>query len=95
MGVATGEDRTAVYWEEPMAEDDSGQATLRLRSHQPGDIFNIGSMANVRYTFTDSSGNDVVCRFEVAVVEGKNILSVHHNKNNNNNIITNNNNNRN
>ena len=55
----------AVTWTSPTATDNSGAVTL-ISSHNPGDLFNIGT-TTVTYTATDSSSNEVTSSFDVIV----------------------------
>ena len=58
----------AMLWTPPTATDNSGAVTL-TSSHNPGDLFNIGT-TTVTYTATDSSSNEVTSSFDV-IVAGK------------------------
>ena len=55
-----------VSWPEPSAIDLSGNVTLSLQNHFSGDSFAIGNTM-IRYVFIDSSGNSVVCEFNVTI----------------------------
>ncbi|XP_072013269.1 uncharacterized protein [Amphiura filiformis] len=66
--VALSTGGTTINYNEPIATDDCGQATLQSRSHAPGDFFNTGR-TQVTYTFVDGSGNTVSCTFNVQVNE--------------------------
>lgn len=55
----------AVTWNEPTATDDSGTVQV-AQSANPGDMFNPGTTV-VTYSFTDATGNDAFCIFEVSV----------------------------
>ncbi|XP_072014192.1 hyalin-like [Amphiura filiformis] len=68
--VPLGTGGTTVNYNEPIATDDCGPATLQSRSHAPGDFFNTGR-TSVTYTFVDGSGNTVSCAFNVQVNEGR------------------------
>ena len=61
----------AIIWNEPHATDMSGETTLIRRSHQPGQLFREGS-TTVNYTFSDPSGNEAVCEFDIIVYAGEN-----------------------
>ena len=54
----------SVTWVEPTATDDSGSVTFTT-THQPGDLFPVGSSTPVTYTFSDATGNTAVCSFNV------------------------------
>ncbi|XP_071489593.1 uncharacterized protein [Diadema antillarum] len=56
----------SVSWTEPTATDDSGFVSS-TSTHQPGDIFDVGSQTTVVYTFSDSAGNTAICAFDVIV----------------------------
>ena len=60
-----------IIWNEPHATDISGETTLIRRSHQPGQLFREGS-TTVNYTFSDPSGNEAVCVFDIIVYAGEN-----------------------
>ena len=51
-------------WTEPTAVDESGVAPTVVRSHQPGDEFQLGT-TNVMYTFIDQADNEAVCTFAI------------------------------
>ncbi|XP_038068995.1 mucin-17-like isoform X23 [Patiria miniata] len=55
-----------VTWQEPSATDNSGAAPSLDRSHQPGETFPEGR-TTVTYTFSDQTGNEAVCSFEINV----------------------------
>ena len=57
---------TQVIWQEPIATDNSGMATLQSQTHQSGQYFSVGS-AQVTYIFADLSGNVASCIFSVTV----------------------------
>ncbi|XP_071505195.1 hyalin-like [Diadema antillarum] len=59
----------SVSWTEPTATDDSGFVSS-TSTHQPGDIFDVGSQTTVVYTFSDSAGNTAICAFDVIVSSG-------------------------
>ena len=52
-----------------MAVDDSGQAPVVSKSHEPGSVF-ADESTNVIYTFTDAAGNTAQCVFTVNRVLG-------------------------
>lgn len=63
-----GVSATQATWTEPTATDASGrQITNIMKSHQPGDVFNIEQSTQVTYTFTASSGDQATCVFNVSV----------------------------
>ena len=64
-----GSPGTTVTFQEPTANDNSGTATLRSRTHSPGQFFPVGT-TEVCYTFADPSGNTVDCCLDVIVREG-------------------------
>lgn len=68
--IGLGTFGTAVTFPEPMAQDNSGTATLRDRTHRPGAFFQVGT-TEVCYTFADPSQNSVDCCFNVIIIEGK------------------------
>ncbi|XP_072014217.1 hyalin-like [Amphiura filiformis] len=55
-------------WIEPTAMDESGMVPAVVQSHQPGDMFQLGT-TNIVYTFTDQSSNEAMCSFAITVVE--------------------------
>ncbi len=62
--VPLGETSTSVTWIEPTATDDSGVAPTVFRTHTPGQQFLVGT-TEVRYIFTDTTGNEATCSFSV------------------------------
>ena len=58
-----------VSWIEPTAVDDAGNATLLVKTHSPGEVFEVGS-TTVLYMFVDSSNNIASCTFAVKVRHG-------------------------
>ncbi len=66
VNVPTGVPSRPVTWTEPTATDNSGETPTVTQSHQPGDIFPVGT-TDVSYTFSDMSGNDAICSFSVEV----------------------------
>ncbi len=54
-----------VYWRVPVASDECGEPRV-VSTHEPGDLFPIGS-TEVVYTATDRSGNTATCSFQVNV----------------------------
>ena len=65
-----GSPGTTVTFQEPTANDNSGTATLRSRTHSPGQFFPVGP-TEVCYTFADPSGNTVDCCLDVNVIESE------------------------
>ena len=61
---------TTVTFQEPTANDNSGQVNLRSRSHAPGAFFPTGT-TEVCYTFADPTQNTVDCCLNVIVTPGK------------------------
>ena len=55
-----------VSWTEPTATDNSGMTPTVTQTHQPGDSFNVGT-TTVTYTFTDMTGNQAMCTFDVVI----------------------------
>ncbi|XP_072021512.1 hyalin-like [Amphiura filiformis] len=53
-------------WREPSAMDASGNVTLLVKTHQPGERFGIG-VNTVMYIFADSSNNMAFCTFSTKV----------------------------
>lgn len=54
-------------WTPPAASGHCAEIVL-IGSHQPGDVFNIGT-TEIEYRATDNAGNDAYCRFHVVVSE--------------------------
>ena len=69
INVELGQNNIEYTWPEPHATDNSGNVTLKRRTHVPGTRFPVGS-TTVEYTFTDPSANQAVCRFDVNVNTG-------------------------
>ena len=67
--VEIGTQGASVFFPEATATDNSGTFTLSSRSHAPGSFFTLGT-TEVRYAFTDPSGNTGECTFNVIVVSG-------------------------
>ncbi|XP_070570291.1 uncharacterized protein [Ptychodera flava] len=59
----------AIEWTEPTATDNSGGLVILTSTHQPGDIFHIGS-TQVTYTAVDEAGYQAVCTFLVVIERG-------------------------
>ena len=57
---------TAVSWIPPTPTDNSGTVTSLTSTHNPGDVFNIGT-TTVMYTATDPYSNEAVASFTVTV----------------------------
>ena len=51
-------------WTEPTAVDEFGVTPTVVRSHQPGDEFQLGT-TNIMYTFMDQAANEAVCTFTI------------------------------
>ena len=68
--VEEGSGTSPVFWIEPEVEDESGNTTLIVQTHVPGDTFVIGS-TSVVYLFEDMSHNNAVCSFVVRLDSGK------------------------
>ena len=60
---------TIAAWKEPSAVDASGNATLLIKTHSPGELFPVGN-TSVSYVFVDSAFNMARCYFEVFVITG-------------------------
>ena len=56
----------AVSWTLPTSTDNSGEGATFTSSHNPGDLFNIGS-TTVTYTATDPYSNQAIATFDVTV----------------------------
>lgn len=56
-----------VNWDEPQATVQCGEIVV-TKSHEPGSIFPIGT-TRVTYTFSEQSGRDATCGFNVTVLE--------------------------
>ena len=72
FAVTTGPGNTSctqtATWTPPTATDNCGGAVTMFASHQPGDIFPIGS-TQVLYTFYDADSNSSFCFFYVTVID--------------------------
>ena len=70
--VSTGPGNTTctqtATWIPPTATDNCGGSVTITSSHQPGDVFPIGS-TQVLYTFADANGNSTFCYFYVTVAD--------------------------
>ena len=64
--AAQGQTSTVVFWPEPTATDNSGGQVSQVSNRSPGQTFALGTV-EVRYTFTDPSGNEARCTFTVTV----------------------------
>ncbi|XP_038068270.1 uncharacterized protein LOC119737763 isoform X5 [Patiria miniata] len=64
--LAQGATTVTVTWTVPTATDNSGGTVSRTSTHNSGDLFTVGN-TQVRYTFTDPSGNEARCEFVVMV----------------------------
>ncbi|XP_072175625.1 uncharacterized protein [Diadema setosum] len=67
--LAPGERRAAVTWTPPSSSDETGAVTM-TSSHDPGNLFDIGS-TNVTYTSADTAGNTATCTFTAAVIDNE------------------------
>ena len=56
----------AVSWTPPTASDNSGSVASLTSTHNPGDMFDIGT-TTVMYTATDPYSNEAVASFTVTV----------------------------
>ncbi|XP_072046099.1 hyalin-like [Amphiura filiformis] len=63
--IEVGTSSASVFWIPPTATDVSGNATLVSQSHYPGDIFAATGTSTVVYIFSDGSGNENVCSFNI------------------------------
>ncbi|KAJ8021267.1 Hyalin [Holothuria leucospilota] len=64
--AAPGATCAVIFWSEPNANDaESGIPSLD-RNFSPGTCFNVGN-TEVVYTFTDTAGNEAVCRFQIRI----------------------------
>ena len=70
--LETGSSFLPSSWMVPSALDlQDGKVTTRLyASHNPGDIFYVGTTTNVSYAFRDEAGNVATCNFSVTVSQG-------------------------
>ena len=75
--VEAGSFGAIVTWKEPSAVDASGNATLLIKTHSPGDFFHVGN-TSISYVFVDYANNMATCRFFVSISMGKWILLVWH-----------------
>ena len=73
--VEAGSPGSIVTWKEPSAVDVSGNATLLIKTHSPGEFFHVGN-TSVSYVFVDYANNMATCRFYVFISMGKWILLV-------------------
>ncbi|XP_063962195.1 uncharacterized protein LOC135155844 [Lytechinus pictus] len=64
--VELGTPNTSVAFTQPAASDISGDVALVSHNHESGDRFVVGSTV-VEYVFTDGSGNNASCIFNVTV----------------------------
>ena len=63
--IPLGNTSRIVTWTEPTATDNSGMTPTVTQSHQPGDMFPVGT-TQVLYTFSDAAGNEAICSFAIA-----------------------------
>ena len=66
--VLFGSNGKIINWEEPHVDDNSGTATLKARTHSPGDFFPVG-ITHVTYIYADPSGNTANMTFNVDIIE--------------------------
>ena len=65
--ITEGYCNRAVTWTDPTATDVcDGAVTYTSRSHNPGDLFSVGTTV-VNYVFTDASGKSSTCSFNVTI----------------------------
>ena len=57
---------STVTWTPPTTMDNSGEATSLTSTHNPGDVFNIGT-TTVTYTATDPYSNEATASFTITV----------------------------
>ena len=62
--VSFGFPSTIVTWTEPTATDNCPGTLSRIQSHSSGQDFQVG-VTQVRYIFSDTSGNEATCQFTV------------------------------
>ncbi len=74
VNIEEGRVPTSVLWEEPSAVDTSGNVTLIVRTHTPGQRFGLG-ISTVIYIFADPSNNLASCTFSIEVSLGE-LISV-------------------
>ena len=68
--IEEGSAGVSVTWLEPSVTDESGNVTLLVKSHAPGDIFGSGN-TTVTYLYADPSNNLATCTFQVVTRKGK------------------------
>eukprot|EP00057_Strongylocentrotus_purpuratus_P028698 XP_011683172.1 PREDICTED: uncharacterized protein LOC578978 isoform X16 [Strongylocentrotus purpuratus] len=66
LDVPFGTTSTAITWQVPQANDNSGSVQTSNNAN-PGDLFTAGIATQVSYTFTDASNNFQVCNFLVTI----------------------------
>ena len=59
---------TSVTWDVPTPTDNCDGVTITSSSHNPGDIFTVGT-TTVTYTATDAAGNTVNCSFVITITD--------------------------
>ena len=69
QNVEAGLIGTVVTWKEPSAVDASGNVTLLIKTHSPGQFFPVGNTL-VSYVFVDSLFHVATCCFFVLVTSG-------------------------
>ena len=67
--VKVGSFGTVADWKEPSAVGASGNVSLLIKTHSPGELFPIGN-TTVSYVFVDASFNMATCYFAVVVIQG-------------------------
>lgn len=73
--VSPGVTSAEVFYDEPTATDNGGQALVLTQSHEPGDTFPFGS-TRISYSFGDPDGNIAPdCIFYVFVTGKKAVTS--------------------
>ncbi len=64
--IPIGMTSLVVNWTEPTATDNSGIPPNVFKSHEPGEVFPVGT-TQVIYVFTDTEGNEESCTFEIQI----------------------------
>ncbi|XP_038066521.1 uncharacterized protein LOC119736577 [Patiria miniata] len=65
--ILRGTGPVIVTWQEPSANDNSGNMPTMSSSHNSGDSFSAST--SVTYTFTDADGNSALCTFTISITE--------------------------
>ena len=69
--VSLSQTRIQVFFTAPTATDNSGQVpTITSQTHATTDFFNLGN-TQVTWAFSDASGNQDSCTFNVNIVQGQ------------------------